>query len=311
MTMLCDRCLHQAVIYQRYSGVHLCREHFVRDVERRIKKDTRKMVEGGDRIAVALSGGKDSTLLLYVLSEIFEKRRDIEILAITIDEGIRGYREHTIRVAKNMTKNLGIEHIITPFRDRYDTTLDELVRTSDVGPCTLCGVLRRGALNWTAKEASADKIATGHNLDDEAQTVLMNYLRGDVKRLFRQKRRDDFIPRIKPLKGIPEKEVALYGFIKGLDVDLHECPYATQALRSEMRELINDYEVKHPGTKYALVRGFEEISNIITYPEVQLSRCKICGEPTSNDVCMACLLSANGSRENNTHKSKLRPTSQC
>jgi len=289
--MSCDKCSMPAVIYQRYSGMHLCKDHFVRDVERRIKKDIRGFkIEAGDRIAVAPSGGKDSTLLLHVLNEIFEKQRDIEILAITIDEGIKGYREHTIHIARNETKNLGIEHIITTFKDRYGTTLDALVRTKEIGPCTLCGVLRRSALNWTAKEAGVDKIATGHNLDDEAQTVLMNYLRGDVKRLFRRKRHEGFIPRIKPLKDVPEKEIALYGLVRGLKVDLHKCPYATWALRSDIRESINWYEVKHPGTKYALIRGFEKISDAIAYPPTQLTNCKICGEPTSNNICMSCIL---------------------
>ncbi len=293
--MKCQRCSKDALIYQKYSNAHLCRMHFITDVERKIKRDIRKfsMVERGDRIAVALSGGKDSIVLLHVLHKVFHDRKDIELAAITIDEGIKGYREHTIEHAVNVTHDLGVPHTIMSFRDGFDITLDELTRKKEHAACTLCGVLRKNLLNKTAREMGADKLAVGHNLDDETQTILMNYLRGDMDRLKRMlpnMKQPGLVMRIKPLRSIPEKEVALYGLLNDLPVSTDECPYAGEALRNEIREMLNNYEVKHPGTKYSLLGGFEIISEALHSPDTRITECKICGEPGSVAVCKTCRL---------------------
>ncbi len=291
--MKCQRCSKTALHYQKYSNAHLCKTHFIEDVERKIKRDIRKfrMVERDDRIAVALSGGKDSTALLYVLHRIFGKRRDIELSAITIDEGIRGYREKTLSHAVKLTNELEIPHTMRSFEGEFGTTLDELIRKKEAAACTLCGVLRKNILNKAAREIGATKLAIGHNLDDEAQTILMNYLRGDVDRMTRMAGiLPDMVLRIKPLRSIPEKEVALYGLLNNLPVSTDECPYAGEALRNEIREMLNNYEVKHPGAKYSLLGGFEAISHALSLPESQVVRCEKCGEPSSEAVCKTCRL---------------------
>ncbi len=292
--MKCQRCSKTAVIYQKYSNAHLCKPHFIEDVERKIKRDIRKfkMVERGDRIAIALSGGKDSIVLLYVLHKIFQNRPDIELSALTIDEGIRGYREKTVPHAVELTEELGIQHTIRSFEDEFGITLDELTRKKETAACTLCGVLRKNLLNKAARELGATKLALGHNLDDEAQTILMNYMRGDVDRMTRMSGviQPGMVLRIKPLRSIPENEVALYGFLNNLPVSTDECPYAGEALRNEIREMLNNYEVKHPGTKYSLLGGFETISQSLRSPETHIVRCEKCGEPSSETLCKTCRL---------------------
>ncbi len=293
--MNCQRCGKSAIVYQKYSNAHFCKTHFVEDVERKIKRDIRKfkMVGRGDRIAVALSGGKDSVALLYILHKIFHNRPDIELVAITIDEGIKGYREHTLEHAVNITARLGITHTIKSFEESFGITLDDLTRKKEHVACTLCGVLRKNLLNRAARELGADKLAIGHNLDDESQTILMNYLRGDIdrmKRMLPDSVQPGLVPRIKPLRSIPEKEVALYDFQNDLPVSLDECPYAGEALRNEIREMINNYEVKHPGTKYSLLGGFDAISESLRPPGTQIVRCEKCGEPSSESICKACRL---------------------
>ncbi len=291
--MKCQRCARSAVVYQKYSNAHFCRAHFIEDVERKIKRDIRKfrMVEKGDRIAVALSGGKDSTVLLYVLHKIFQDRKDLELSAITIDEGIKRYREHTLEHAVKLTGELGIPHHIRSFREGFGVTLDDLTNRKEQAACTLCGVLRKNLLNRAARELGASKLAIGHNLDDEAQTILMNHLRGDVARLKRMlpgMRQPGLVMRIKPLRSIPEKEVALYGLLNDLPVSTDECPYAGEALRNEIREMLNNYEVKHPGTKYSLLGGFEAISSELRPLKTQIVQCKKCGEPSSETICKTC-----------------------
>ncbi|MCX9074446.1 MAG: TIGR00269 family protein [Candidatus Methanoperedens sp.] len=293
--MKCQRCSRTAVLYQKYSNAHLCRSHFIEDVERKIKRDIRKfkMVERNDRIAVALSGGKDSIVLLHVLHKIFQNRPDIELVAITIDEGINGYREHTLEHAVKLTNQLGIPHTIKTFKQSFGTTLDELTGKKEHAACTLCGVLRKNLLNRSARELGADKLAVGHNLDDEAQTILMNVLRGDtdrMKRMLPSIKQPGLVMRIKPLRSIPEKEVALYGFLNDLPVSTDECPYAGEALRNEIREMINDYEVKHPGTKYSLLGGFEAISEALRPLNTGIVNCEKCGEPGSESICKTCRL---------------------
>lgn len=251
------------------------------------------MVERGDRIAVALSGGKDSIALLYVLHKIFRNRPDIELSAVTIDEGIDGYREHTLPHAVKLTHELEIRHEIRSFEDEFGITLDGLKKKKKFAACTLCGVLRKNLLNKAARELGATRLALGHNLDDEAQTILMNYMRGDVdrmKRMLQDTVHPGMVPRIKPLRSIPEKEVALYGFLNSLPVSTDECPYAGEALRNEIREMLNNYEVKHPGTKYSLLGGFEAIAQALRPPETQVVRCEKCGEPSSEMVCKTCRL---------------------
>lgn len=291
--MKCQRCSKSAVIFQKYSNAHLCKAHFIEDVERKIKRDIRKfrMVERGDKIAVALSGGKDSVALLYILHKVFQNRPDIELSAITIDEGIHGYRERTLEHAVKLTNELGIPHAVRSFEDDFGTTLDELTRRKEHAPCTLCGVLRKNALNRAARELGATKLAIGHNLDDEAQTILMNFLRGDVDRMKRMSGAiSGMVLRIKPLRSIPEKEVALYGFSNSLPVSTDECPYAGEALRNEIREMLNNYEVNHPGTKYSLLGGFDAIAQALPIPDTAVVRCEKCGEPGSEAVCKTCRL---------------------
>ena len=293
--MKCQRCPKSAVIYQKYSNAHLCKSHFIEDVERKIKRDIRKfkMIGRGDRIVVALSGGKDSIALLYILHKIFKDRPDLEIIALTIDEGIKGYRANTLSHAIKLTNELGIAHTIRSFDDVFGTTMDDLVIKKEHAACTLCGVLRKNILNKAARELCADKIAIGHNLDDESQTILMNYMRGDMDRLQRMLPgliQPGMIPRIKPLRSVPEKEVALYGFLNDLPVSMDECPYAGDALRNEIREMINNYEVRHPGTKYSLLGGFETISEMLRPNVTEIFKCDKCGEPSSEKVCKTCRL---------------------
>ncbi|MBW6518922.1 MAG: TIGR00269 family protein [ANME-2 cluster archaeon] len=296
--MKCRKCHKDAIHFQPYSGAHLCAHHLIEDVERKVKHTIRQhsMVGRNDTIAVALSGGKDSSVLLYLMHKLFHQRPDITILAISIDEGISGYRAGTLEHARELTQNLGVEHIIARFKDEYGSTLDEIVaRGGEKGPCSYCGALRKHLLNKTARESGATRLAVGHNLDDEAQTIMMNLLRGDVERLVRMSPacvQPGLILRSKPLRDIPEKEVALYALQKGLPVDFSECPYAYSAIRGEVRDMLNDFEVRHPGTKYSVLRSQDKLAEPLrhSFPQAALNPCSICGEPTAGDTCQSCKL---------------------
>ena len=294
--MQCSKrtCPNPAVIHQKYSGLHLCDAHFVEDVERKVKRAMRKqlMVERGDRIAVALSGGKDSSALLYMLKKIFHNRNDLEFFVLSVDEGINDYRSITLINAETMAERLGVDFIRVSFEQEFGFTLDKIVAKGfEQAPCTFCGVLRRKLIDVKAKEFGATKVATAHNLDDEVQTILINYIRGDLERLGRlQGRREEFVPRIKPLKDVPEKEVALYAILADIPIITANCPYAMRSFRFTVKKMLNELERKHPGTKYSLMRGYERLSEFLpkAQPGRKLLRCACCGDASASTICKAC-----------------------
>ena len=213
------------------------------------------MIPAGSRVAVGLSGGKDSTVLLSVLVKL---GLDAEFVAVTVDEGIAGYRDDTIRAAERLVERLGVEHRVVSFTDVCGKTLDELLVQAPERACSVCGTLRRRALNAAAREAGATVIATGHCMDDEAQSVLMNYLRGDITRVtenFRTNAGSLFIPRVKPLCRCTERATVAYGMVNRLLTALPECPYTRFALRAGVRSELGVLEYKYPGTMLSIVEG--------------------------------------------------------
>jgi uncharacterized protein (TIGR00269 family) len=293
----CDVCGKRAVFYQRHSGKHLCRKHFIQDFERRIKLAVRKyrMIESGDKIAIALSGGKDSVALTFALQRLYGKRKDVKFVAITIDEGVEGYRPQTVKIAKKLTSQLRMEHHVISFKENFGMTLDEIVKLGDKKPCTYCGVFRKYLLNRTAKELGATKLATGHNLDDETQTILLNFLQADLERLARlipQRIQKGLVLRIKPFREIYEKEVVLYGWLFDLPMDMNECPYSHFPVRAAIRDFLYEFENKYPGRKFSVMRSFEALTPCMRelYPQIKLNECEKCGEPTPKNICQACTL---------------------
>ncbi|HUV03044.1 MAG TPA: TIGR00269 family protein [Desulfobacteria bacterium] len=288
------KCPNSAIIHQKYSGLHLCEAHFVEDVERKVKREMRKqvMVERGDRIAVALSGGKDSSALLYMFEKIFHDRKDLEFFVLSVDEGINGYRSITLSNAEKMAERLGVDFFRVSFEEEFGFMVDEIAaRGFKQAPCTFCGVLRRKLMDKKAKELGATKVATAHNLDDEVQTILINYIRGDIERLGRLRgRREEFVPRIKPLKDVPEKEVALYAILADIPIITDGCPYAARSFRFTVKQMLNELERKHPGTKYSLMRGYERLSDLLpkAHPGRKLLRCERCGDASASRICKAC-----------------------
>jgi uncharacterized protein (TIGR00269 family) len=293
----CSICGEPAVIHQRHAGQYLCGTHLIADIEKRVSDTiaSRQQVVPGDCVAVALSGGKDSTALLLLLHCIFGSRKDIRLVAVTVDEGISGYREATVRSAKDLVKRLGVEHITVSFGEFFGDTLDTILKGRETQACSICGILRKKALVVGAEQAGATKLATGHNLDDEAQSVLMNVLRGDLMRLVRDSGADSggrFIPRVKPLMYIQEKEIATYLMVQGVWADLPECPYAVHALRREVRSLLSGIEYRHPGTMLRLMENKKAVETAFlgkTSAE-PVGTCRECGDPCSGELCQLCQL---------------------
>jgi uncharacterized protein (TIGR00269 family) len=291
----CDKCQGKAIIYQKYSGMHLCSTHFEEDVLRKVRETLRetKIFARSASVAVALSGGKDSANVLYALKKIFAGRRDVELFALMIDEGIEGYRPRTLDWGRRLADELEVPFVVKSFREAFGITTDQVASAKRTqAPCSFCGVMRKTLLNRTAREMKADALATGHNLDDEAQTVLLNYLRGDVERLFRLRPGrvlPGMVPRIKPLRKVPEKESAIFAMTHGMfPSDCGSCPYVDEAMRLEVKTMLNDFEHRHPGTKYSLLRGLDRVLELRPPTGFQPLYCRRCGEPCGADICQSC-----------------------
>jgi len=298
MIMKCSKCDRDAITEIRYAGIKLCKEHFVEFIDRKVKREIREQAHfnRGDRILIAVSGGKDSMVTLYHMHKIFQRWENLELIAVTVDEGIGTFRQECAEIASAYAKKLGIEHTTITFKDYIGITTDEVAQVDkELKPCTYCGVFRRKVLNIFAKEIDANYLVLGLNLDDVAQSIIMNITRGDTARLARlaphKKVREGFVPRILPLRRVREEEVRLYASIMNIPYHSGRCPYAPLAVRDIYREFLNNLEERDPAVKFSILNFFEEIKPSIEEKyNAELHPCKICGEPTTGEICKACQL---------------------
>lgn len=262
----CDKCSARAIIFQRYSGMHLCRSHFDEDVHRKVREALRetRTFGKGVKMAVALDGCEGSSSLLYILKNIFSRRRDIEMTALLVDEGISGYRTKTLVNARSLAERLDVPHITRSYKEVFRVTTDEIASKScSHSPCTFCETMRWALLNRSSLELEVDVLSSGHTLDREAQIIMQSYLQGNVDRIFNlrlQCGHAGVVPIIKPLRRVPKREVALYSRTHGLSpFNCCSCPYLGDPLRQEVKKNLDDFEGKHPGTNYSLLRSLERI----------------------------------------------------
>jgi len=297
----CTLCKRSEVFFLRpYSGERLCEKCFCRSIEKKVRATISKyeMLNHDDRIAIAVSGGKDSVSLLHILAKIERDFPRTSLCAITVDEGIKGYRDEAVKIAAENCAKLRVKQITVFFKELYGYTLDEVVEKTKDGeltPCAYCGVLRRRALNIAARRAGADKIATAHNLDDEIQTFLLNIIHGDPLRIIRSEPTLDLeasalIQRVKPFCEVLEREIALYAYVKGIRFQEMPCLYAGAALRNDVRNVLNRLDEKHPSIKYTVYSSMEKIRQAMKEmaTKIPLKTCKNCGEPTTGTLCQTC-----------------------
>lgn len=261
----------------------------IMDTVRDVIKDY-QLIKQGDRVAVGLSGGKDSVLTLHLLVKLIDEL-DFELIAVSIDEGISGYRGQGIATARANANNLGVELVEVSFKDEFGFTLDQVSNLYQ-SACIPCGVFRRNLLNKISSELGADKVATGHNLDDEIQSFLMSFAKADFRRFSKfgpklDRIHPNLIPRIKPLWKIPEKDVGKWAVMNNIDVHFAECPYSQTSLRAKVKNYLNRTEGKRPGTKLSILESFSQTFKF-EKKEIEIGQCELCNEPSSLNICKAC-----------------------
>lgn len=291
-------CCSNNPIIGLYSGEKLCKAHFSEYFENKVFRTIRQfeLIGKEESIGVALSGGKDSLSVLHILSKLSADNPKIKICAIAVDEGIHGYRGKTLEKAKDFCEKSGVKLRIFSYKQEFGLTLDEMLKILDVKPCSICGVFRRYLLNKKSKELRLTKLATGHNLDDECQSIIMNQMKNNTMASARLGPKvglvqdDKFVQRIKPLYLCTEKEVTTYAFINGLLDGFNECPNVPQSFRAQVRDMLNNLENKYPGTKYSTVNSFLQTLPLLKqqFRADAIKICARCSEPSANEICNAC-----------------------
>jgi len=280
------------------TGAALCKECFYWAFEEEIH---RTIVDGGlfkrgEYVAIAASGGKDSTVLAHTMC-LLNKRYDygLKLVLLSIDEGISGYRDDSLETVKRNEIQYGIPLKILSYEDLYGWTMDRIVQqVGRKSNCTFCGVFRRQAMDRGAQMLGVDKMVTGHNADDIAETIVMNVLRGDVARLSRcsaiETGSEGFLPRSKPFKYTYEKEIVMYAYHKQLDYFCTECIYSPNAYRGHARKYIKDLEKIRPTAILDIIHSGECLAIRSSVCMPSQSTCQRCGHVSSQAVCKACVL---------------------
>ncbi len=269
-------------------------ENKVRDTIKKYNLFSKK-----DYVLVACSGGKDSTTLAHIL-----KKLGYNINAITINPSIKA-RESSSKNIENLRKFCKENEIRLyeySFKEEFGHTLfgiNKILKSKgiDMPYCTICGILKRYLLNKKSKELKADKVATGHVLDDEAESVFMNLLRGNIELLSRLgpisgvKKSKKFVPRVKPLYFCKEEEIISYSKKKKFPVAYERCPYAKSSYREIVRNELIDFQRKNKKTNENIIKWFLQILPDIKKEfekQGEISFCEICEEPSKNKICNAC-----------------------
>ncbi len=300
--MHCHLCQKKAVIALQHGA--LCSSHFLHYFEEKVFKTINKyaLIQRNDRLCVAASGGKDSQTVLYLSKKYLERYQvpaSLEVLAV--DEGISEYREKTLQDLRNFCLELKVPLTVVAFKEELGKPLEEAYpvvnKDTKKKPCNICGVWRRYLINKYARKQGATKVITGHNLDDEAQAVTMNFFKAHTKLAGRlgpvsgTEELEAFAQRVKPLYFCLEKEVRLYAILKGFKIQFAECPYSKEGFRHEIQEMLNNFEQKYPGTKQGIINSFLALMPGLkegSKDHTKIKACESCGEAANQEICNAC-----------------------
>ena len=257
-----------------------------------------KLVSKRDKVIVACSGGKDSTTTLYLL-----KKFGYDVEGFIIDLNIGSWSDKNLKNVRKFCEGLGVKLHVVSMREEYGCSIcyirSGVQSKKKLGNCSICGVVKRWLLNKKSREMGATKLATGHNLDDEAETFIMTLFSGKPEIVLSSGpittgvKADKFVPRVKPLYFCTNDEVRKYSEEKGFPVLYDPCPCSEGTYRRRIRKLIADLEKRCPGIKDNIVKYHLQLIPILRKEKGSYNKlrfCKVCKEPSRNAVCKRCEL---------------------
>jgi uncharacterized protein (TIGR00269 family) len=292
----CRRCRDAAVIELRRHNAAFCRDCFLRHCREQVRRaiDDFDMIGPGERVLVAVSGGKDSLGLWDLLTKL-----DINADGLYLGLGIGGYSDDSGDHARAFARQRGLHLIEVDLRDTYGFDVPDGSRAARRAPCSACGLSKRHIFNEVARTNGYDVVATGHNLDDEAAVLFGNVLRWEAGYLGRQypvlPAAHGFVRKVKPLVRMGERELAAYCLLTGIDYIVEECPMAAGNRHLGYKEALNAIEEQSPGSKAAFLFGFLEraherfVGDAVEERE-DLRPCSECGAATTAGLCAFCRL---------------------
>ena len=294
--MKCRVCRAPAVLDIRRHNAAFCRDHFVKHCAEQVRRAIKDhdMIRSGERVVVAVSGGKDSLALWDLLVDL-GYRPDGLYLGLGIGE----YSEDSGHTARAFAQDRGLKLHEVDLADDFGYDIPRAAAATHRAPCGACGLSKRHLFNAVAVEHGYDVVATGHNLDDEAAVLLGNVLRWETGYLGRQHpvlpAAPGFARKVKPLYRLGERETAAYCVLRGLDYQVEECPMAEGNRHLGFKEVLDALEDRSPGAKAAFVFGFvdrahEYFTDDAGAEREGLRQCVVCGSPTTSDVCAFCRL---------------------
>jgi uncharacterized protein (TIGR00269 family) len=292
----CTVCRGPAVLDLRRHNANFCAEHLLRFCRDQVAKAIHEhhMLADGDRVLVAVSGGKDSLALWDILVEL-----GYQADGLTIGLGIGDYSDASTSAAVRFAEQRGLTLRQVDLRERYGYDVPTAAAVTRRVPCSACGLSKRHVFDEAALTGNYDVVATGHNLDDEAAVLLGNVLHWQTEYLGRQApvlpAANGFPRKVKPLVRLGERETAAYCVLRGIDYQVDECPMAAGNRHLRYKEALNSIESASPGSKHDfyfgfLRRGLEHFQDEVVESRGVLKACRSCGAPTPDDVCAFCRL---------------------
>ena len=296
--MRCRSCRGPAIIDVRRHNAAFCATCFTKHCRDQVSRtiDSYRMIDTGQKVLVAVSGGKDSVALWDILLDL-----GYDVDGLYIGLGIGDYSDESGRYDRDYARSRGATLVEVALPSDYGFDIPTGSRAAKRAPCSACGLSKRHLFNKAALDGGYDVVATGHNLDDEAAVLFGNVLRWDLAYLGRQSPvlpgGEGFARKVKPLVRVGERETAAYCVIKGIDYIVDECPMAAGNRHIGYKEALNAIEAVSPGTKSAFLFGFlERVAPLVAATAEEeregLHPCPECGSPTVSDVCAFCKLAA-------------------
>lgn len=294
--MKCVTCRGPAIIDIRRHNANFCAEHFLEQCRRQVTKaiDEFSMIEKGERVLVAVSGGKDSLAVWDLLHEL-----GYPADGLYVGLGIGAYSDTSGEHARRFAADRGLTLVEVDLRETYGYDIPTGARAAKRAPCSACGMSKRHVFDAAALDGGYDVLVTGHNLDDEAAVLFGNTLHWQTEYLGRQlpvlPARDGFPKKVKPLVRLTEREMAAYCVVRGIDYLVDECPMSAGNRHLTYKEALNDIELASPGAKHSFYFGFlaraaDRFAEEAETDRQDLTSCVSCGSPTTNEVCAFCRL---------------------
>jgi uncharacterized protein (TIGR00269 family) len=291
----CRKCGQAAALELRRHNAAFCAADFLEFFRNQVREAIRRhrMFTRDEPVLVAVSGGKDSLALWDVLID-----EGYRTTGLYLDLGIFDYSRESRAKCEAFAARRGVPLVVSAVAEAVGAPVPVIKDVTRRPPCSGCGLSKRYLMNRVALEHGIPVVATGHNLDDEAATLLGSVLHWQTDALARQSpalpsTHPRLVRRVKPLYRLSERETAAYAFLRRIDYIVEECPFARGATSIAHKEILNRMEDGSPGAKHNFLFGFLDKARVAfeRSEAVALHECARCGQVTTGTLCAFCKLS--------------------